>query len=112
MKIAGVIKPVPVAETRHVDHQCLTLPAPVGRAHPGVSIRLGWSAHIDDTLDVSVFVGKHDVVRTLDNLKWVRQISGARYTRQVTLDLRIELYPVGLILLLFRGCRWQIRNRI
>jgi len=110
VKVPGTVEPSIFVLTGHIDHQRFAFPVPVGPAHPTISWGLGWRPHVDDANGARVLIGNQDGVLRLDNLKRVREIRGAWHTRQITLDLRVQLNPIGLILLFFRGHRRQIRD--
>src|SRR5215470_8891103 len=81
-------------------------------AHPYVDGRRSVLSNINHPVGSSVFVDNREIPLRLNNLKRKRQIGGARYTRQITFDLRIQCQPVGEVLLLFCCCPWLVRNLI
>src|SRR5262249_50966294 len=92
-------------EGRDIDDERIRLPSPVRPPHPTIDGRLSRLAHVDFATGIRVLVhDRHPFPTAADagkDLKRIRQIRGAWYTRQMTLQLRVERQPVLVVLLLF-----------
>src|SRR2546422_4088323 len=111
MEIPGPVEPRLVVEPRGVDDQRFPFPAPVRPSHPTI----GWSflviVHVDRADRTSERVDHHDVLRGLNDLEWRGHIVGARYTRQITFDLRSEEHTSELQSRLHLVCRLLLEKK-
>src|ERR1051326_6531423 len=92
MEISGSVKPAPdrrltlskrgrINERRVVDDERIALPMAVRPSHPRLDGSLNSFAHVNDAPGIRVLVSEHDLVLTLDDLKWIRQIRRTRDAR-------------------------------
>src|SRR5262245_5144512 len=110
MEIPRPVKPAQVVKIRAIDDERFTFPATVGPPHPAIGRRLRL-LHVDGAERPRKLKDHHDVIRALDDLKWVRHIHGARNAREVALDLWITGHAVGeVVLFLLQGLRF-VRKR-
>src|SRR5213594_3115692 len=112
MKITCAIEPGLVAQAGDVDHERLAFPTTIGPSHPAIPRSLRRGPHINDANGACVFVGHHNILWSLDDLKGIWKVGSAWYAGQITLDLGVKLHPVRLILLLLGGRCRQVRNLI
>src|SRR3989475_12310231 len=95
-------------ESRHIDNQRISLPFAVGPTHPRIDGRLRGFPHINLAASVGILVDDRQPLLTLTDtgkdLEWIRRIRSAWHTGQMTLQFRVELQAVLVVLLfLFRG---------
>src|SRR5580692_3018479 len=85
---------------------------PVRPAHPSVDGGRSVLGNNNQSVGSSVFIDNRDIRLRLNNLKRKREIGGARHTRQITFDLRVQRQPVREILLLFFRRPWLVWNLV
>src|SRR5436190_5603048 len=112
MEVAGPVEPCLIVLTGDVDHERIAFPVPIRPAHPTLGGSLCRSLHVDDANSARVLVRNHDHVLRLDDLEGIREIGGARHTRQVTFHLWVQHHPAGLVLFLFGRRLWKIWDLI
>src|SRR5205823_3739265 len=96
VKIPRAVKPRLVVESGYVNHQRLSLPTAEGLSHPGIHRRRPGIFQVDIARRTGVLVSDQNLAGALQNSERLRDVSGARYSRQVALDLRIPGQPVRL----------------
>src|SRR5438067_784477 len=112
MEIPGPVEPGLIVQTRHVDDETIALPVADRVPHPTVSRAWRRLVHVDRAGGARILIGHQDDVRTLNNLKRIGHIRGARHARQITLDFRVSDQAVFKVLFLFRGRRGQVGDII
>src|SRR6476646_10346725 len=108
--IASPVKPGRIVLARDDNYERVALPMADGLAHPGVDGRGTWILEQDIAHCAGIFIGKDDRFSALKNLEREGHICRPRNARQVTLDLRIALEPVRLVVLLYRQRLERIGN--
>src|SRR4026209_1730266 len=102
MEISGPVEPGLVIETGHVDDQRLSFPSASRVSHPRIDGTLEIRPiHVEDAAGARELVSDEDVLRSLNDLKRKGHVRGPRYTRHITLDLRVLGQPGFEVLLLF-----------
>src|SRR5207244_9743858 len=92
----------------YIDNQRSAVPLTVGPTHTRIDGRLRGFPHINLTASVGILVNDRQPLLSLTDtgkdLEWIRQIRSAWHTGQMTLQFRVELQAVLVVLLfLFRG---------
>ena len=92
----------------HVHHQRVAVPMSDRPSHPTVSRRRARVLHVNRSNRVCKLIRNHDRIRTLDDLKRLRHISGARHAWHVALDLRVGSPAIFEILIALLACAGQV----
>ena len=108
VKIAGAVEPGLIVEADHIHHQRVAFPVAVRPSHPAIGRAGPGSPIYDVARGVRVFIGDHDGLGRLQNLKRVRHVGGARHAGQVALGFGIELQTVRVICFLDFAAAGQV----
>ena len=110
MEITRPVEPAQVVEISGIHNQGLPFPMAVGPSHP--TVRGGvFVIHVNGAKAARILKDHHDVLRILNDLKRVRHIHGARDTRQIAFDFRIQVHPIGEVFFLLLERLGLVRNR-
>ena len=111
MEIPGPVEPREIVEAGRIDDQGFSLPPAIRPSHPTIRRRFLVLVHVDRADRTGKGVDHHDVLLRLEDLERRRHVVGARHTRQITFDFRVERQALFEVLFLSRGRRRLIGER-
>ena len=112
MEVAGAIEPRFGCEARNVSHECVAFPVPDRVSHIGIDRVKSDLIEMNSPFGAGVFEDHEHLHRSLNDLKLVRHVHGARHARLEAPNLRIAIQPIGEILLLSFRRPWLVRDLI
>src|SRR2546425_5526392 len=89
--IPSPVEPGVVVEVRHVDHQRIAFPAAIRPPHPGLTGSVHMRIHVDAAHGTLELIHDENLLRGLENLKWIGHVVRAGHARPKTHDFRVAL---------------------